>query len=370
MMQKSVTLQKVFTSSFKAGLSRSYAANAAQNANASSQKEDTAIASSKSLSSLLDEQCVKLQHKDALRVSHQNLRWTYTELQTWVDAAANGFLNNSYKKGSSVISFLGNDTESVAVNLAASKVGVNVVNVRPGSMTELASSLEKVKPQGLMMLLGDKEKESIIELIPELDRSSHDTFRSKRFPFLHQVINTHFHNIVEDAMFYREFHQPDQIPNQAQKASKAISNEVVISSFLDRSSQQKNMTQKEVSEQAYSVGQKIGLSFSDRVCNVLPLSSPLGQITVWSTFLHGSFLVLPSSTFDAQATLDAISKEHCTVLVASPDQIQALVSLGDKFKKQISTLKKVLVVRSDADQNQNVSGASDSLRQLGLEVFA
>lgn len=318
----------------------------------------------KNLGSILEEQCSKLQHKDALRVPHQNLRWTYTELQNWVDAAANGLIQNQYKKGSKIASFVGNQTESITMNLAGSKVGVEVVNINPqSSMEELGEILKSVQPKGLMLHVNDRIKDPLIALIPELDTNYGEGFKSKQFPFLRQVINTHYHNIVEDATFYREFHIPECVPNYAQKESKSVQSNVTTTSFYDKSNKG-GLNQSQLVSAAVALGQKLGFSFSERICNIIPLSSPTGQVITWSSFLNSSFLVLPASQFEVEATLTNIAKELCTCLVGTTEQISEILSSPTLSKFDISSLKKVIVV--DANQS-NVDKLRSSLKELGIQ---
>ncbi|NLG67936.1 MAG: AMP-binding protein, partial [Actinobacteria bacterium] len=70
---------------------------------------------------------------------------------------------------------------------------------------------------------------------------------------------------------------------------------------------------------AYLVARTLGITAEDRVCVPLPFYHCFGMVlTNLLAMCMGATLVLSSATFDAEATLTAVSEEQCTVLHGVP----------------------------------------------------
>ena len=81
----------------------------------------------------------------------------------------------------------------------------------------------------------------------------------------------------------------------------------------------------------------------DRFLQQFPIShiGAIGQILpVWAA---GACVVLPSSTFNAQASLHAIERERCTLMGAVPSMIDQFFALPDFSPKRVQSLEFVLV---------------------------
>src|SRR5688572_25314817 len=67
----------------------------------------------------------------ALVVRHQNIRWTYSELQREVDAVAAGLLALGLEPGDRVGIWSPNNAEWVVTQFATAKAGMILVNINP-----------------------------------------------------------------------------------------------------------------------------------------------------------------------------------------------------------------------------------------------
>ena len=78
-----------------------------------------------------DRICGQYPDKDALVVRHQDVRWTYRELQQKVDELAVGLLALGIEPGDRVGIWGPNSYEWVTVQLATAKIGAIMVCINP-----------------------------------------------------------------------------------------------------------------------------------------------------------------------------------------------------------------------------------------------
>jgi len=123
------------------------------------------------------------------------------------------------------------------------------------------------------------------------------------------------------------------------------------------------VSQVELSTAAFFIGKSVGFDFTERVCNLIPLGSQMGQTLAWSVFLSSSFLVLASSKFKVEETFSAIANEQCTALSATAEQLQSLLSKDESFRKKFKVsefLKKVVIVGPSQDNSNLIN----SMKQI------
>jgi fatty-acyl-CoA synthase len=78
-----------------------------------------------------DAVCAKWPSRPALVVRHQNVRWTYAELQREVDRLAAGLLTLGLEPGDRIGIWSPNNSEWVLTQFATAKAGLILVNINP-----------------------------------------------------------------------------------------------------------------------------------------------------------------------------------------------------------------------------------------------
>eukprot|EP01062_Namystynia_karyoxenos_P056503 TRINITY_DN47474_c0_g1_i1.p1 TRINITY_DN47474_c0_g1~~TRINITY_DN47474_c0_g1_i1.p1 ORF type:complete len:451 (+),score=128.44 TRINITY_DN47474_c0_g1_i1:136-1488(+) len=86
----------------------------------------------------------RLGHKNALRVPHQGVGWTYIDVKKNVDALAQGLMNQGIKPGDRILSVQPSVAEQMMVQFAAAKLGAVAVLLDPYSLT-LESAAEALR---------------------------------------------------------------------------------------------------------------------------------------------------------------------------------------------------------------------------------
>ncbi|MCP4996932.1 MAG: AMP-binding protein, partial [Gammaproteobacteria bacterium] len=89
---------------------------------------------------------------EALVVCHQNIRWSYSELQAEVNRFAAGLISLGLNAGDRIGIWSPNNTEWVVAQLATAKAGLILVNINPAyRVFELEYVLNKVEARALIL---------------------------------------------------------------------------------------------------------------------------------------------------------------------------------------------------------------------------
>ena len=83
------------------------------------------------ISAHFDRSATRWSDRDALIVRHQDVRWSYSELQRRVDAFAAGLLALGLEPGDRVGIWSPNNSEWVVTQFATAKAGLILVNINP-----------------------------------------------------------------------------------------------------------------------------------------------------------------------------------------------------------------------------------------------
>ena len=88
---------------------------------------------------------------EALIVPHQDIRWTWAELDERVDALARGLIRSGFEPGDRIGIWATNQWEWIVTQYATAKVGVILVNINPAyRVHELEFVLNNVTCKGLV----------------------------------------------------------------------------------------------------------------------------------------------------------------------------------------------------------------------------
>ena len=146
----------------------------------------------KTIGELLDEVSATDGSRDALVVSHQNIRWTYAELKSRSDAFASGLLALGLEPGDRVGIWSPNCAEWAIAQFATAKAGLILVNINPAyRLSELEHILRAVGCRALISAARFKTSDYIAmirELVPELG-SADGKLHSLCLPELRHVIS-------------------------------------------------------------------------------------------------------------------------------------------------------------------------------------
>ena len=130
--------------------------------------------------------------REALVVRHQNIRWTYRDLQRRVNNLAVALLRLGMNPGERIGIWSQNNAEWLLVQLATAKAGLILVNINPAyRSSELQYALNKVQCRALIVSPSFKSSnylEMLQELAPELAHSKPGKLAAAALPSLALVI--------------------------------------------------------------------------------------------------------------------------------------------------------------------------------------
>ncbi|PQE22356.1 long-chain-fatty-acid- ligase protein [Rutstroemia sp. NJR-2017a WRK4] len=104
---------------------------------------------------------------------------------------------------------------------------------------------------------------------------------------------------------------------------------------------------------AFLVGERLEIVASDVICGCAPLFHCFGLVCgLLLTLMYGSTIVLPSDVFLADATLEALAENKCTVIHAVSSMLQAILDLPN-MKSQSSkvSLRTGIIAGSSFSKN-------------------
>ena len=287
--------------------------------------------------------------QDALIVRHQNIRWTYLELQNKVNAFAAGLVSLGLQPGDRVGIWSPNNSEWVVTQYATAKAGIILVNINPAyRIAELEYAINKVGCKALILAASFKSSNYIVmveELAPEISKSKPGEINSIRLPTLKTVIQ--IGGETNDGYFDFE-----QIPTLAStKDHQRIENlsdqlqfddpiNIQFTSGTTGFPKGATLTHFNVLNNGYFTGEGLKLSSNDKLCVPVPLYHCFGMVlSNVAALTHGTALVYPAEAFDPLTVLETVEAERCTALHGVPTMF--IAELGHpRFKEfDLSSLR-------------------------------
>jgi fatty-acyl-CoA synthase len=270
--------------------------------------------------------------RDALVFPGLGLRWSWRELDRRVDAAASGLIGMGVGRGSHIGIWSMNAPEWVVVQFAAARVAAVLVNVNPAyRLHELEEALRAADVETLVV--GSPYKGSdfvgmVGELCPEVSASGTREWAAARLPRLKRLV-------ALDARpgpgwtAWSELDSALVSPVLKEREAKAAADDVYNIQFTSGTTgipKGAMLTHRNVLYNAYHVGRRLRYTEGDRVCVPVPFYHCFGCVLgTLVCAVYGSAMVVPAPSFDAGATLAAVSAERCTAVYGVPTMFVALL---------------------------------------------
>ncbi|MCP5026026.1 MAG: AMP-binding protein [Actinomycetia bacterium] len=268
--------------------------------------------------------------REALVVRHQDIRWTYAELNEKVDELARGLAAAGLEVGDRVALWAPNRYEWTLVQYATARLGVVMVCINPAYRTsELEFALNQ---SGSRLLLAS----------PEFKTSN---YRAMWGEVAHQCPH------IEQAIF---FDTPEW------DALLARSDEMSSAAVAQRSAGLRNtdpinlqytsgttglpkgatLSHRNILNNGFFVGEACNFTEEDRVCIPVPFYHCFGMVmgNLGST-THGATMVIPNDAFEPVSVLEAVQDEKCTTLYGVPTMFIAELGVPDFDQYDLSSLR-------------------------------
>ena len=287
--------------------------------------------------------------REALVVSHQDIRWTYSQLGQQVDQFAVALLAIGLEPGDRLGIWSPNNSQWIVTQLATHKIGVVLVNINPAyRLAELEYALNKVECKALVSAVTFKSSryiDMLKELAPSLNHCSPGQLNADRLPHLRSVISIG----ESDARGVWSF---DQVMAMAKDVSPGtldcIANKlqfddpinIQFTSGTTGAPKGATLTHHNLINNGFFIGESLRLTEIDRVCIPVPLYHCFGMVLGnLACITHGAAMVYPDEAFDPLTVLKAVQEESCTALYGVPTMFIAELEHPDFSQYDMSSLR-------------------------------
>lgn len=290
--------------------------------------------------------------REALVVCHQNIRWTYRQLQQQVNQLASAMIEMGLEIGDRVGIWSHNNAEWLLMQLATAKVGVILVNINPAYRSfELQYALNKLGCTALVLMRHFKSSDYaniIRELCPEIYHKPYYQLDLVEIPTVERIIWIDEPETDEEFGFMQKFSEwmkegdandPRVAERQAQLKNTDPIN-VQFTSGTTGTPKGATLTHRNILNNGYFIGEAMDLSEEDRLCIPVPLYHCFGMVLGNLAILtHGGCIIYPNDGFEPLSVLQAVQNEKCTALHGVPTMFIAELEHPDFDKYDLSTLR-------------------------------
>ena len=285
----------------------------------------------------------------ALISRHQNIRWTYRELQAQVNQCAKGLLHLGIKKGQRVGIWSPNRAEWCITQFATSKIGAILVNINPSyRLHEVEYVLNQSGCSAIVIAAAFKTlnyTEMIATLAPELEHSEVGKLKAERLPHLTKVIRMGEDRVPgmlpwADLMAMGDHVSEEELLKVQDEQEFDDPINIQYTSGTTGFPKGATLSHHNILNNGYFVARLQNLTHEDRLCIPVPLYHCFGMVMGnLGCITHGATMVYPAEGFDAQATLEAVQAERCTSLYGVPTMFIAELAHPDFATYDFSSLR-------------------------------
>jgi len=305
-------------------------------------------------------------------------KWTYKEAHNHITAISRGLPEGRVLPGKVFVSAQFNDSENLALRLGALQAGVIPAHVDIKAFNEntILSFLDAVQPRSLFITPKDDvdPKLQLVDLlIPEIPRIYQVGFPLKiqRFPDLKVLFHSHKSKSYNGWCTFRDILMRDETPSTVAPAT--IKPDQIAEYHFPRFNNGvcydlMKFTHESVVQSAINWG-SVGPFNQKRVLFTGSFSHPEVMTSMLSCYAYGSYFVGSTYWFRPSNTLRDLAKEHCSVLVTTPEHLKELINhpLAEQTKFHLETLLVINTPHSMVS-TENLKKAKDLFKLNQVET--
>lgn len=269
--------------------------------------------------------------RDAMVFPKSGQRWTWTEFEKEVDAAARALVALNVRKGEHVAVWATNVPQWVIMQFATARIGAVLVTINPAYRPfELKYVLDQ--SDAVALFLVDKFKTSdyfamLKEVLPSLgspEGGSPRALNLKEFPKLRNVVA--FQGEPPEGVFkWNEFLELCGEPSEhdynaaLQYLEPQDKINIQYTSGTTGFPKAATLSHRNLLFNAYYIGDCQRLTHEDRICIPVPFYHCFGCVLgTLACAVYGSAMIVPNEYFKPTETLQAIAAERATALYGVP----------------------------------------------------
>ena len=266
----------------------------------------------------------------ALVSRHQGISWSWSEFGRRVDAVARGLLSRGLAPGDRVGIWAPNCAEWAIIQFATARAGLVLVTINPAYRTaELEYALSKVECAAIILAPSHKSSDyvAIMRELPEA-----------RLPELRLRITT---GEAEHAGFLPfaalETGGDAPLPTDIRPDDPV---NIQFTSGTTGHPKGATLSHRNILNNGYFVGDRIGLKPGEKVCIPVPLYHCFGMVMGnLACLTHGATIVYPDAAFDPLRTLETVAEERCAALYGVPTMFIAMLNYPEFERFDLSSLR-------------------------------
>jgi len=284
----------------------------------------------------LDRITVACGERDALISCHQRLRYTYSELHREAERIACGLLALGVEPGDRVGIWSPNCAEWLIAQYALAKVGAITVNINPAyRLRELEYALQQ---SGVSVLIAARRFRDgdYVAMLNEL---------APKLPSLRTVVylgpdreqgGITWHDLAVQGESVAESRLRER--ESALQFDDSIN--IQYTSGTTGAPKGATLSHHSILNNGFFVGERLRYTTNDRICLPVPFYHCFGCVLgSLAALTHGSAIVLPAESFDAEACLRAVQEERCTSLYGVPTMFIAQLEHPAFSRYRIDSLR-------------------------------
>jgi fatty-acyl-CoA synthase len=253
--------------------------------------------------------------REALVSRHQGLRYTYAQLLAEAERVARGLIALGVRAGDRVGIWSPNNAEWVLTQYGTAKAGAVLVNVNPAYKTqELGFILDR---SGVSVLIAARRFRTTdyVAMLEEVRPS---------LPGLREVVLLGEAPEPWALAWDELLERASETPVGALREREAVLDlddpiNIQYTSGTTGLPKGATLSHHNILNNGYFVGERELLGPQDRICVPVPFYHCFGMVLGnLAALTHGSCVVIPTESFDAEACLEAVQEERCTALYGVP----------------------------------------------------
>ncbi|GAC1402374.1 MAG: AMP-binding protein [Candidatus Velthaea sp.] len=275
---------------------------------------------------------------DCLVSVHQNLRYTYAQMNDETDRFARALVADGVEHGDRVGIWSPNTAQWVIAQYATAKVGAVLVNINPAYRL---SELEYVLRQsGVSVLIAqDRYKTSeYLAMVREVRAA---------LPLLRRVIAVGRDVPLEgdelrwdDVLATAERCSPELFAARTARPQFDEAINIQYTSGTTGFPKGATLSHHNILNNGFFIGEGCRYTPADRVCIPVPFYHCFGMVLGnMACITHGAAIVIPAPTFAPKETLEAVVRERCTALYGVPTMFIAELADPDFANYDLSRLR-------------------------------
>ncbi|SFM70622.1 AMP-binding protein [Marinobacter zhejiangensis] len=305
-----------------------------------------------------DQTANRVPDSDALIVHHQDLRYTYRELQAEVDRCARAMMALGIAKGDRVGIWSPNCAEWCISQFATAKIGAILVNINPSYRLHEVEYALKHSGTSTLILQGQFKTSDYVamttELAPALNSALDGPLHSDKLPDLKQVIcldaahkapgMQHWDDLMAlaDATSDADYQQRQH----TLQFDDAIN--IQYTSGTTGAPKGATLSHHNILNNGLFVARRMNFSEQDRLVIPVPLYHCFGMVMGnLGCITHGAAMIYPSEGFEPEATLKAVVREKATALYGVPTMFIAELEHPDFASFDLSSLRTGIMAGSN-----------------------